>query len=439
MEALVIGGIKNLLKLLSDINFIYRCGMAKKNKAKKISKLKASKNMILVVSILLVIIAIALMVAYQTNYPFFKKLIIGINDVLRDKLFIGLFYIAVLFVFREQLNFESPTAVSFIKVSLIIVSAYFSYEAFINLGTPYFISLIGGIAFALSIQQITALIFASFTNKLSYKLPKGLIFVLFSCLVIAMLLDMSMTMVKLVLGEGKYVIFQESLEKRENMEKSRALVEKAKLAQKQLDYLENLTLRGQYGNARFHSEKFFADTTDNKLVLSSTKDEMILGPIQKGLTNITGSERKGKVLTLVFIFLISFCLTSMIMGMEIKEQYSSVRKVVPASVTKGNSSIVEKDTQKNGKVYHVTPPAQVTPQVTGDNNGDTQFGFQVSNSSNKKKPSKLQRDIIEVYETLKKENQLENLNISKLAKLTDRSRKFVYKTLYSYTDFSARQ
>jgi len=399
-------------------------------------KNKINKNIILFVILLLVIAGVALIIAHQTSYPFFRQLIISINKIIHDNLFVLLFYLAVLFIFREQLNFNAPTVLTFMKVSLIIVSAYFSYRAFLDLSTPYFISIIGGIAFALGVQQLTGLIFSAKTGKLVYKLDGWLILVLLGCLVAAMLLDISMTAVNLVIGEGRYVIFQESLDKRADMEKAKAIQENAKVAQKELENINVLIKDRQYGNARYHADKISTDSTKSNIQISQDQ-KLFLGPIQKGFTNMFGSEKWGKFLTIFFIFSISFSLTTLIVVMEIKEQYSSVPKSVSKGVTvTGNEDIKSVTVPSSG--CDVTPGTPLIVPVTGNNQGNTKMGFQVTGNSIRT-PTKLQQEIIEVYHEYKKRNMIDQMNVSKIARHANRSRKFVYQTLYDYTDFKRRE
>ena len=102
--------------------------------------------------------------------------------------------------------------------------------------------------------------------------------------------------------------------------------------------------------------------------------------------------------------------------------------------------------QESGSQCDVTP---LTPQVTvatGDSQGNTfghtqgntkPIGFRIHKNGTQP-PTKLQQEIIEVYEEHKKRNLVEDLNISELARVAHRSRKYVYTTLQTFTDFQAR-
>ena len=408
-------------------------------------KNKLNQRGLIIVGFTIILLLIILVVSYQTNIYIFRQLFKGITNIIHNNLFILTFYVAVLFIFREQLNFNNPTLGTFLKLSLIIVSSYFSYKAFLNLNTPYFVAVVGGISFALGVQQLAALIFSAKTGKLIYDLDGWLVSILLICLVAAMGLDMSMTAVNMVLGEGKYVIFQESLGKRTDMEKARAMAEMAKTAQKQIDHLSELTKDGQYWNARYHADNYFKKDSTYKNIQLSDQEKTYLGPLQKGFTDLSGSEKLGKFITVFFILFISFALTMLIVVMEIKEQYS-VTKSVSKSVTQNMIS----NPKLSSKGCDVTPPTPQVTLVTGYNEGNTQGNNQGNTSGNSKKkigfqfsddniePTKLQKEIIEVYEKHKEKNMVYNLNISKLARLAKRSRKFVYTTLHNFTDFEAR-
>ena len=124
----------------------------------------------------------------------------------------------------------------------------------------------------------------------------------------------------------------------------------------------------------------------------------------------------------------------------------------PASVPDNTSDVTGCD------VTPLTPP--VIP-VTGNNSGNT-FGTVTGNTSGHKKgntsgnnsgnkkgdtigfkiqgdnPNKLQKEIIEVYEEYKKRNILDQMNVSEMARVINRSRKYIYTTLQAFTDFQAR-
>lgn len=112
------------------------------------------------------------------------------------------------------------------------------------------------------------------------------------------------------------------------------------------------------------------------------------------------------------------------------------------SVPKGVPATQEKVSTKPEKVYYGTPGTQGTPQPVTARHGYTEkakFGFQVTrNATRKRTPSKLQSEIIEVYEEYKKRGLLKDMKIKQIAQKADRSRQFVYKTLYAFTDFKAR-
>jgi len=108
------------------------------------------------------------------------------------------------------------------------------------------------------------------------------------------------------------------------------------------------------------------------------------------------------------------------------------------SVTKSVPKTQKEVSTKPEKVYHVTPGTPQTVPVTGNTKNTPVFGFQVTRDTSKKKPSKLQTEIIEVYDEYKKRDMLDQMNIKEIARRADRSRQFVYKTLYAYTDFQAR-
>jgi len=118
-------------------------------------------------------------------------------------------------------------------------------------------------------------------------------------------------------------------------------------------------------------------------------------------------------------------------------------KSVPKSVNDSVPKTHQKVSTEPEKVYYGTPGTQGTPQPVAARHGYTEkakFGFQVTGDTNKKRtPSKLQSEIIEVYEEYKKRGLLKDMKIKQIAQKADRSRQFVYKTLYAFTDFQSRE
>lgn len=227
----------------------------------------------------------------------------------KDTLII-LFYLLLVFIFRKSLNISNPNIKAAGRISLMIVSAYFSYLSFVTLKLPEFIAIIGGMGFVIGVVEASA---NWKKYRIASKLGKKDRIVLFylGVMILSTLLDISMTAINFVTIEGKYVITQKMFAEKRKIEQSRA-------DEKALKLIESLTASGNYANARLHSENYFKVREKEQNNVDNKAEH---GYIMSGFTDLLGSEKAGRIGTNIFILLVSCGITLLMISFNEIDDY----------------------------------------------------------------------------------------------------------------------
>jgi len=234
------------------------------------------------------------------------------NSFLTKDTLIILFYLLLIFIFRKSLNISNPNIKAAGRISLMIVSAYFTYLSFITLKLPQFIAIIGGGGFVIGVVEASTNWKKFRKARKEGKKDRIALFYL-GVMVLATLLDISMTAINFVTIEGNSVVTQKMFAEKRKIEKARA-------DEKALELIQSLTASGNYQNARIHSDNYFKirekEQGDND---NSNGTEH--GKIMSGFTDLFGSEKAGRIGTNIFILLVSCGITLLMISFSEVDEY----------------------------------------------------------------------------------------------------------------------
>ena len=330
---------------------------------------------------------------------------------------IVIFYIVLIIIFRKHMNANNPTLKTLARISLMILSAYFSYKAFLNLNVPTFLSVIGGMGFVIGVVEAKTQ-YMTARHRLHKGKRDGMRFFFLFATVMAIVLDISMTAAEFVTSEGKQANKQKVIHERAQIEKSRADA-------KMIEFLNSLTASGNFDNARIHSQTYFGQR-DQK---STEPEKEFAGPLTNGLTNLFGNER-GKSFAAIFIMIISCSITVMMITFDDQDRkthpvlpyYDLETKPVVAGAKSKNTGI------KNGIGFRVDGKNdfQIENEIENENfkneNETENENFQNENGRRKKNEN-LGRNFQKVgnsYRMLQADQK--KMKVKKLANKTNENR-----------------
>ena len=349
-----------------------------------------------------------------------------------DDILAAIIYTAIILLFRKQFSLQQISITTLAKISLMIVSAYFSYYNLNELKLPPLVSIIGGMAFVLGIQQLASLIMGNVVGKHKHKFGKITLGLLIVILVLALLLDISMTGVKLIIGEGKEVIRQNTFTQKLRIEQMRAIQAKSIEEEIKQRTIQNLNQKRQYANARYQASKQVKSIPDSLLNINF-ENYKAMGSLQTGFTQLLEDKTGGRYATNGIIILISFILSTMIVVMEIIEQVSNASKSANESANKTQVQVqVEPQVIKNSKKKRKTKRKYITPlktiftkfkkKVQVRPQGKTQIGFKIASENilHEKIIDEVQAQLNEIADHKRKK-----LNKTEIAKKYDTSRQNV--------------
>lgn len=288
-----------------------------------------------ILAIVLILIA-AIFVFQQRSISTAAENVSLITKLFENGTIAIIFFIIFMIAFRRTLRLNQPDVSTIGKISLMLVSAYFSYSFFTNFNTPYFIAMVGGMGTVIGIQQATIFgaehIFKqqSVIRKKSRRQWMNL-FIIFA-LLIAFVLDIGATFINLVHGEGQSITHQENfnkaMEMKESTERAGADKEKALALNRMSGEIQQMYSEGNYANARYHADRFekMVGNMFGKNITQPKKqvETVIKGSLEKGFARLVGDDFAPK-LNLWFMVVFSIGLTVAIIVMEAKEQLSPSR------------------------------------------------------------------------------------------------------------------
>lgn len=310
------------------------------------NKDKILKVILVVIMLLLLIYVIKNNnnVKYENDSAYTIEETIKANDFLTKDSLIVLFYILLIFLFRKSLNVANPNIKAFGRVSLMIVSAYFTYLSFVTMQLPAFIAIIGGGGFVIGVVEASTNWKKYRKAKKDGKVDRIVRFYLFVTILSAFL-DISMTFINFVIVEGKSIVTQKMFNEKRKIEQARS-------DEKALKLISDLTASGNFANARFHSDNYFKSVKSDSV---KQGDEYFSGPILTGFVELLGNRTIGRIIVLIFYLLVSCGVTllmiafsesdemsasndNLLAGGEKKAQVKGASKGASSSASKGASA-----------------------------------------------------------------------------------------------------